>query len=193
PRPLPRLPVEPIERFELVWPSGEIDEDFGGVESVVGNGHDLDADRIGASTRLARPTVDEPPVPLAPPGDELGWPGGHDDETSDQVVLAVRRAVASIEVGSLVARQRLVDTGGPLDAGSRGMIDADDPDAVPAPGRVAVRSGRNDWSRRTVTRSVFDEPTAEPAPAEPEPEAMEDDHRERRAGALRRLITSLRR
>jgi hypothetical protein len=201
PKPLPRLPTEPVDRFELVWPSGEIDEAFGAVESVVGSGHDPDADRIGASARLARPsTVGSHEPTSASALDALSSPGaagspasGRDAETTDEVVLAVRRAVASIEVGSLAARQRLVDTSGAFGAAWRGGVDPDDTGGVPAPGRVAVRSGRNDWSRRTVTRSVFDEPAVEPAPVEPEPVSDSTDHRERRAGALRRLITSLRR
>jgi hypothetical protein len=207
PKPLPRLPVEPADRFELVWPSGEVDEDFGAVESVVGNGHDPDADRIGASTRLARPSSDgsadagrleaastdpvtdadaDVAIDTAPDGTDA------DEAVSDEVVLAVRRAVASIEVGSLAARQRLADASDQYGAASRGGPDHDD-SGVPAPGRVAVRSGRNDWSRRTVTRSVFDEPAIEPSAVEPEPAPEPADHRERRAGALRRLIGALRR
>lgn len=219
--PLPRLPVEPIERFELVWPSGEIDEEFGAVDSVADDGHDPDADRIGATTRVTRPeplpglptrVVPSRPVQDVPAtgvtadvtdgvaavGAAVGADAGPAD-AADEVVLAVRRAVASIEVGAIAARQRLVGVNGDLGSGSRGTVDADGHDAVPAPGRVAVRSGRNDWSRRTDTRSVFDAPViAEPAPV-PEPQlppivpTATDDHATRRAGALRRLISSLRR
>lgn len=203
PKPLPRMPVAPTDRFELVWPSGEIDEEFGSIESVVGSGHDPDADRIGASARLARPAGEGPPDVLPTRVQPIGSDAaseatsdvsetGADEPLSDEVVLAVRRAVASIEVGSLAARQRLVDASDHYGAASRGAPDYDD-SGVPAPGRVAVRSGRNDWSRRTVTRSVFDEPAIEPAVVEPEPMPEPRDHRERRAGALRRLIGSLRR
>jgi len=206
PKPLPRLSIEPAERFELVWPTGEIDETFGAVESVVGHGHDPDADRIGASARLARPTADVVTEPAAMAADSSGpvsevatddaaiedTTSADDEGITDEVVLAVRRAVASIEVGSLAARQRLVDTNDQFGSASRGA-DPDDTGSVPAPGRVAVRSGRNDWSRRTVTRSVFDEPIAEPLVPEPVPAPERSDHRERRAGALRRLIGSLRR
>ena len=197
PKPLPRLPVEPVGRFELVWPSGEVDEDFGAVDSVVGDGHDPDADRIGATARLARPLAAAEPEPLLEPPPpaadttEAAGPEGDTDATDD-VVLAVRRAVASIDVGSLAARKRLVDTNGGLGAGSRGREHDDDSGGVAAPGRVAVRSGRNDWSRRTVTRSVFDEPAVPPI-REPEPARPPAQHAERRAGALRRLIASLRR
>lgn len=199
PKPLPRLSVEPVDRFELVWPSGEIDEEFGAVESVAGDGHDPDADRVGATARLDRP-LPEPPAhdawdpdpapPLSPPTDASDAHG----EPTDQIVLAVRRAVASIEIGSLAARQRLVDNN--VGLGGVGTALADglaDPGGVPEPGRVAVRSGRNDWSRRTVARSVFDEPVVGPATVDPETVPDVEDHRERRAGALRRLISSLRR
>lgn len=195
PTSLPQMPVEPVARFELVWPSGEIDDDFGTVDSVVGEGHDPDADRVGATARLARPApessvVDDTPA-IADDGDHDD--GEHDDgEHTDEIVLAVRRAVASIEVGSLAARQRLVDSS-PLRSAPRPFEGQPDGVGVPEPGRVAVRAGRNDWSRRTVTRSVFDEPVIEPELAEPEPAPGLDDHRERRAGALRRLISSLRR
>lgn len=201
---LPRLPIEPVERFELVWPSGEIDEEFGAVDSVAGNGHDPDADRVGATARLGRPApesaIPEQPIDVAPTElDRRHVVGGQghagapehapdSEDTSDDVVLAVRRAVASIDVGSLAARQRLADRHDQL-----GQEPADD-GSVAAPGRVAVRSGRNDWSRRTVTRSVFDEPVVQPPVAAPEPSTGQaDDHRDRRAGALRRLISSLRR
>lgn len=192
PKPLPQLPVEPVGRFELVWPSGEIDEEFGTVDSVAGEGHDPDADRVGATARLARPgPAPEAPVPTETPATpDDGW---HDEgEPTDEIVLAVRRAVASIEVGSLAARQRLADSR-PLRSGPPAFPDQADAAGVPEPGRVAVRAGRNDWSRRTVTRSVFDEPVVEPEVVEPEPAPVAEDHRERRAGALRRLISSLRR
>ena len=196
PKALPRLPIEPVERFELVWPTGEVDDEFGAVDSVVGGGHDPDADRIGTTARLARPEPDADPLDRpASPADEVAVPTEPDvaPEVTDEVVLAVRRAVASIDVGSLAARQRLVDTTGDLGSGSRGTDGVDD-SGVPAPGRVAVRSGRNDWSRRTVTRSVFDEPAFSEPESSPEPEPTPPaDHRERRAGALRRLIASLRR
>lgn len=193
PKPLPHLPVEPIERFELVWPSGEIDEDFGAVESVVGAGHDPDEDRVGATARLSRQESADSSASVATEAPTAGGDnerrddehGDEHDDDGDQVVLAVRRAVASIGVGSLAARQRLAEDNGALGTTPTG--------GVPAPGRVAVRSGRNDWSRRTVTRSVFDEPAPAPQLAEPDPPVPTNDPTERRAGALRRLITSLRR
>lgn len=200
PMALPRLPVEPVDHFELVWPSGEVDEQFGDVESVAGDGHDPDADRVGSTARLARsaaeptppPTVDAETAAVTAATDALtdAVTDADTDDVTDEVVLAVRRAVASIEVGSLAARQRLADRHGLGEV--RSGADAADP-SVPEPGRVAVRSGRNDWSRRTVTRSVFDEPVVVPESPDPEPPAPSDEHRDERAGALRRLISSLRR
>lgn len=195
PAQLPKLPVEPLDRFELIWPSGEIDEEFGAFDAVEGDDHD----RVGATARLGARTADRPVEPAPAPAESVEEIP--DEVPGDEIVLAVRRAVASIEVGSLAARQRLVDATD-ADAGSRGVAEAPAPvapvvepvEGVLAPGRVAVRSGRNDWSRRTVSRSVFDEPAAVPDEAEETLTALPvEEHRERRAGALRRLISSLRR
>lgn len=197
---LPKLPIEPLDRFELIWPSGEIDEEFGVFDEVEGDDHD----RIGTTARLGvraqeREHDTGADAPVDDEVDHGAKPVVDEAEPTDEIVLAVRRAVASIEVGSLAARQRLVDA---TDASARGIAEAIMPlapateaaEAVPAPGRVAVRSGRTDWSRRTVTRSVFDEPAAVPEePEEAEVPAAVEDHRDRRAGALRRLISSLRR
>lgn len=193
PTQLPRLSLEPVERFELIWPSGEIDEEFGGVDSVVGDGHDPDADRVGVTARLGRP---EPSPPTDGDGATAPSPNAvvDDDDggSTDDVVLAVRRAVASIDVGSLAARQRLAERHQPGNGGAAD-VDLTDIDGVPEPGRVAVRSGRNDWSRRTVSRSVFDEPVADLGASETSSLPAPDDHGDRRVGALRRLISSLRR
>lgn len=196
---LPRVATPPLDHFEIVWPSGEVDDDLGAAPD--GDERERDHDRVGATARLARPDVppaepmpaDREPLVDAPAGPEFD--DGGFDAVTDEVVLAVRRAVASIEVGSLAARQRLVT---PADVDpSRGHNEPMPPPAtsgdVPEPGRLAVRSGRNDWSQRAVARSVFDEPAA----TLPEPTIddmpVEDGQRERRAGALRRLIASLRR
>lgn len=242
PTPLPRMPIEANDRFELIWPTGEIDEEFGALDEVVGGEHD----RVGSTARLVGidhrdietpDSLDQDGEPTADEAAQLARNPGA-DEALDEVVLAVRRAVASIEVGSLAARQRLVDATD-SHAGSRGVgapaptpvapepstaaedttqedtatppagsavapdevesspepVSVETIDGVLAPGRVAVRSGRNDWSRRTVTRSVFDEPMTEPEPRIEESPADDDDddHHARRTGALRRLISSLRR
>lgn len=194
---LSTLAVEPLDRFELIWPSGEIDDEFGALEAVDGAGIGspappqlpLHQDRF--ESPVERVPSPSPVVPVdASPSD------GTANET-DPAVLAVRRAVASIDVGSLAARRRLADG---ADASGRGVIEPSERpvgEEVLAPGRVAVRPGRNDWSRRTVTTSVFDEPAVVPAASSgsdglPDVDA-DDEHRDRRAGALRRLITTLRR
>ena len=206
PKRLPPLPIEPVDRFEIVWPTGEIDEDFGAVASVAGHGHDPDRDRVGATARLSRAgAVDPTPDPTPDPEPAVASEAVHDDpDGSDEVVLAVRRAVASVEVGSLAAGQHLAGTTDEVSDRSRSATEpptstahstaASPREGVAAPGRVAVRSGGNDWSRRTVTRSVFDEPAIEPPsePVAPDPAAVAAPA-EGRAGALRRLISSLRR
>lgn len=205
---LPNLPVQPPDRFELIWPSGHIDDDFS--ESVEGAD---DLDRTGPTARIARSSTSAPDTE-APPADDAGlWDveasppsfGPDDDspvtskepdepEMTDDVALSMRRAVASIETGSLAARRRLAEA--PLnDDSSRGT------DLV-VPGRVATRT---EAGLRSVTnfdehgaRSVFDEPSRSPEPAaatpmpigaHPETHAPEPQ----RVSALRRLIGGLRR
>lgn len=212
---LPPVHVEGPDRFELIWPSGEIDADFPAVVSPEGLD---DRDRagptakVGRSSPLPRPSDDAPdapglwdfettapsygpPVAASAPSTQLIA-----DEPTDadelvpvpDLALAMRRAVASIETGSLVARRRLSETS--LDDTSRGT------DLI-VPGRVATRTESSVWSAHrdeaASMRSVFDEqaPAAEPdvpvdadasagPAAEPEPA---------RTSALRRLIGGLRR
>jgi hypothetical protein len=128
-------------------------------------------------------------------GDESGR-----EAITDEVVLAVRRAVASIDTGSLAARRRLAEVPTvsqpaetPLAAG-----------AVTLPGRVAVRTDSPEVipqpARGHVSgTSVFDNlPPIDPTgsggegPAEPG-EAGDEGGEPHRASALRRLIGSLRR
>lgn len=220
---MPALPVQPPDHFELIWPSGEIDDHF---PDSVGT-HD-DIDRAGPTARVARspmapaeaPVPDDDPglwdaetsSPSFGPGDtmthtdapadadraEPGEPDGIADGTADSgtddddVSLSVRRAVASIETGSLAARRRLADTP-QADNSSRGTD-------IVVPGRVATRT---EASLRNATRfetptapSVFDEPDPAPAAqvARPEPPATDAPASEpNRVSALRRLIGSLRR
>ncbi len=212
---LPPVHVEGPDRFELIWPSGEVDADFPAV--VAPDGLD-DRDRagptarVGRSSPLPRPSDDPPDAPglwdfetTGPSYDPpVAEPAASTDLAPDQfteddelvpvpdLALAMRRAVATIETGSLVARRRLSETS--MDDTSRGT------DLI-VPGRVATRTESSVWSayrdEAASTRSVFDErtPAAEPdlpvdadAPAsaasEPEPA---------RTSALRRLIGGLRR
>ena len=146
------LATEPIDHFELIWPSGDIDEEFE-AETDEPFPHP-DIDRAGVTARLvgrrARHEAEPAPHPetsmsmtmstsmtTSPGHDTLeAWLGDEDgrEAITDEVVLAVRRAVASIDTGSLAARRRLVEPSGapadtPLDAGPMTM-----------PGRVAVRT-----------------------------------------------------
>jgi hypothetical protein len=111
------------------------------------------------------------------------------DMITDEVVLAVRRAVASIETGSLAARRRVAEA-----AGSE----------LSLPGRVAVRSDAAETVVPSVRNgamngsSVFDKlPAIDPLlNTESQPPSTltdGDDGDPPRASALRRLIGSIRR
>ncbi|HZB43297.1 MAG TPA: hypothetical protein VE487_20165 [Ilumatobacter sp.] len=209
------LATEPMDHFELIWPSGDIDEQFGS-QTTEPYPHP-DIDRAGVTARLVgkRARVQAEPAAVQkramPPADKtlatwLGEDGGREAITDD-VVLAVRRAVASIDTGSLAARRRLVD----VPVGSAAAPPAETPlaaAAVPLPGRVAVRTDSSDGvanaahaARGHVSgTSVFDNlPPTEPVgtggggpvdPVESDDDAGGEPHR---ASALRRLIGSLRR
>ena len=113
-------------------------------------------------------------------------------------MLAVRRAVASIDTGSLAARRRLVDT--PAVATVETPLEAD---VATLPGRVAVRTDAPEVASHVARghvsgMSVFDNlPPTEPigtggtGPAAPD--EGDDEGEPHRASALRRLIGSLRR
>ena len=194
------LPAEPSDRFELIWPSGDIDEQFGAqLDEPLPH---PDIDRAGPTARLVRqgarrasepcaePTVVIPSEPVADEeierwlADETGR-----DTITDEVVLAVRRAVASIETGSLASRRRLADASN---------------SEVTLPGRVAVRGDAAESVVPSVRNgavngsSVFDKlPAVDPLlnsdgqrPAGP-PDGAKDEAP--RASALRRLIGSIRR
>src|SRR5690606_34275642 len=148
--------------------------------------------------------LDDLPDGLSDNGDDAAAPAPEivdeaPTESTDEVVLAVRRAVASIDTGSLATRRRLaeVSKGADSSRGVRGQTD------LVLPGRIAVRTEQSDWIPSGTTRSVFDEPTAAPLPA-PAPSAPaavavierpvdEPEPPSGRTSALRRLIASLRR
>lgn len=233
PVPLPTVPTEPTDRFELVWPSGEIDDNFGAVEAAELE-YDPDHDRIGPTARVTRSggrpaDLSEPPQPEGVWDFETSAPSfGPDDPqptleraiatsasdtmVEDDVVLSMRRAVASIETGSIVARRRLAE---------HSDTDEPSPEADPAlPGRVAART-ETAWraasgTNVTPTQSVFDDtPTSavsdDPASvAQADPvglaavvelsvdqngvaEATSDEDEPARVSALRRLIGGIRR
>jgi hypothetical protein len=210
---LPGLFTEPLDRFEMIWPSGEVDEQFG--ISLTEELPNPDHDRVGPTARMVRdagtrpapeapdsigPTVDgeqgdADSEPGSDASDDAGaeWSGGHHvDAISDDVVMAVRRAVASIETGSLAARRRIADA-------SAAELSSSD---VVVPARLAVRLENGQVapvptvsSRRTNGGSVFDDlPVgADLAPAAPAATAPLPRPEQPRVGALRRLIGSLRR
>ncbi len=218
PATLPSIHVESPDRFELIWPSGEIDADFPSV--VEPDGSD-DRDRAGPTARVGRSssTTQEPVVePDAPElwdfestGPTFG-PVDTDERAPDDIeemaptedlALAMRRAVASIETGSLAARRRLSDTS--TDDFARGTD-------LSVPGRVATRTESSIWSAirpdLESMRSVFDvqvapqpiaiddspvgSPVGGPGDAVPAAHAPPEVEPER-TSALRRLIGGLRR
>ena len=113
----------------------------------------------------------------------------------------MRRAVASIDTGSLAARRRIVDV--PRVAQPAEAAVAAGP--VTMPGRVAVRADSHDVMSQAARghvsgTSVFDNlPPIEPintggeGPVEPADNDANGDGEPQRASALRRLIGSLRR
>ena len=196
---LPPGPPAPLDRFEVIWPSGEIDEQFGSADTTVLAERQPDLDQVGVTARLKTSPGDvahdlatfERPADASETGDEV----------TDEVVLAVRRAVATIETGSLAARRRLV-TSPKVEDPSWGIDDSSERVLTPL---RHDSSATDDVSRpvvsaapqRAPTRSVFDDDvqtvTDVPeaalnvvAPAAPNEGAV-------RTGALRRLIGSLRR
>lgn len=210
---LPPIAVEPPDRFEIIWPSGEIDAGFPSLTPSDAVG---DQDRRGPTARLGR-SVNIRPEPAADPDDSELWDfestgpsyGPVDDPTSSRtsslvsdaeesatndLALSMRRAVASIETGSLAARQRLSEAA---------QLETSGGPALSVPGRVATRSDSSLWgtSRAQVdtARSVFDDPSTTrsvehqsdtmPATADAQEAAPEPA----RASALRRLIGGLRR
>ena len=176
------LPVRPVESFEMVWPSGET-VNVVNVKDRVEPPHDVDRDRVGPTARVpsqngtARQGAPSPATDF----DAADQPDHSDsaDRGDDVSPLAVRRAVATIDTGSLEARRRLVDVSS---------------EATAPPGRVAVQRDSSIWrsANAAPTTSVFDElPVDAPEPADG-PDAPADDHHGR-SNALRRLIGSLRR
>jgi hypothetical protein len=208
------LPPEPIDRFELIWPSGDIDEQFGAqVDEPFPN---PDIDRAGPTARMVRDGVARTITDLPEPdgGDtavvttERSEPVVADEdlerwladeagqeEITDEVVLAVRRAVASIETGSLAARRRLAESPSEHSELSAGMA------RTALPGRLAVRSETSDAVAAPRVTPVGGASVFDNLPASPEStslsEAPVDDSaapsEPQRTSALRRLIGSIRR
>jgi hypothetical protein len=204
------LPTEPADHFELIWPSGDIDEQFGTDASEPYPHPDID--RAGVTARLvgrrtrqeAEPAHKQGATTTLPPAEETleAWLGDERgrEAITDEVVLAVRRAVASIDTGSLTARRRLAEA--PV-VEEPALATASGPISVP--GRLALRIESVDVvsqpARGHVSgTSVFDNlPPIEPVvgsggegPIDPG-EADDGETEPQRVSALRRLIGSLRR
>jgi hypothetical protein len=220
---LPPVSAEPIDRFEVIWPSGEVDEQFGGQPLEVYPNPDID--RAGPTARLVRDggargtTIAA--VSVSDVGDDevahaIGtgvediehWLAseatravGASDVVNDDVLMAVRQAVADIEIGSLTQGERRVGprSGAVLDIGLTAA-----PGTLEPPGRVVVREAGEVpvTSTGRMTRpspsagSVFDVmPPLLPvlAQAVPAIDPSADESDGQRVSALRRLIGSLRR
>lgn len=184
---------DPVDRFEVIWPSGEVVDQVelprhpaaeplgsaahsGSSPSVL---HD-----VGAGGSSVDSTIEQPG--WRPPPDLDAWMVASDD-SSDAVALAVRRAVATIETGSLEARRRFVAS--PSDADRSREDGLRDMMSTPIASSL----------RRAPVRSVFDDsyPDEDTIPESPQPEALGVEPSpadgDERAGALRRLIDSMRR
>ena len=205
----PLVSTEPLapthtaaDRFELIWPSGEVDEQLGSSNTATAGDRHPDLDRIGPAARLVTSAGNTRWGGAAMLEHDLRQPelavdepvNGH-DEVTDEVVLAVRRAVASIETSSLAARRRLVATD-PDDDPSRGISDRGVRSLRPVSATSDALTPGAISARRVPTRSVFDdddafEPIPEPVlPAAPAVPVVQPPPE--RVGALRRLIGSLR-
>ncbi len=164
--------VRAHEQFEMIWPSGET-VDVVPDESDAGTctEPDVDIDRAGPTARIG--ATPEPEAPTEPT-----------EDTTASSELAIRRAVATIDTGSLEARRRLVEAANPITS-----IPAPD-----LPGRLAMRSEHiaRSTTAPTSPTSVFDEVPLEVPSTDPEPADRPAEDRHGRAGALRRLIGHLR-
>ena len=120
-----------VDGFEVIWPSGEVEDRLGSHDAVSLDQRRPELDGDGSAVRSTpadgsdgdviptlevRESVRSTEQPEQATDDVVD---GH-DEVTDEVVLAVRRAVASIETSSLAARRRLVATD-PADDPSRGF------------------------------------------------------------------------
>jgi hypothetical protein len=209
-----------LDRFEVIWPSGEVDEQFGG--QTLEPFPNPDDDRAGPTARMTRDGARGNDGADAAQGDVvdvrslLGGKGLDDllaadtaatptgdtvtgAVASDDVLDAVRRAVAEIEIGSL-AQPRVERRVGPRSgavittglSGSTSMV-VPNRSAGETTGEIPITSTGRMTHPHPSRGSVFDEmplpavviDVTEPITAYEEPEAD-------RASALKRLIGSLR-
>ena len=151
------------------------------------------ADVEGGDTAVVTTERSEPVVADEDLERWLADEAGH-EEITDEVVLAVRRAVASIETGSLAARRRLVEVPSEHSELSVGVGRA------ALPGRLAVRTESTEAlaaprGSRVGGASVFDNLPASDSETSSEShvDAPAGEREPHRTSALRRLIGSIRR
>jgi hypothetical protein len=222
-----------LEGFEVIWPSGEIDEGFPlgapPARPLLDDEHDAGAHGVDAAdpTPVApgRPapfvgTVELPLQFVLPDREvEVSEPVVPIPEVSDDVVMAVRRAIAAIETGFgeewlPAAASPAPGTGSPSpSAGSTGgsSFGRTAPSPVHAVGTARIVPAADQPGETMVEQAPAPtEPTAsptivataqaghrtaeqQPVEAQPGPSAAAEPAGDQRRSALRRLIDGLRR
>jgi hypothetical protein len=211
-----------LDRFEVIWPSGEVDEQFGG--QVLEPFPNPDIDRAGPTARMtrdgSRPLDDRDGQHHGEDADVRRLLGGKgldellaaeahdppvgsdaaDSVVSDDVLDAVRRAVAEIELGSLsqprVERRVGPRSGAVITTGLSGSTSMVVPNrsAGETTGEIPITSTGRMTHPHPSRGSVFDDLPMPPVTTEAiEPVVVPEEPRVERVSALRRLIGSLRR
>lgn len=161
-KPLPTLPVEPVDRFEVIWPSGEIDESFGATQTAPSAGRlDPDHDRVGPTARVARPremlvesrlsaeavvaAAFEATAVLDPDGDDEDLFVGLDDLTDD--VEAEPEVEAEIDATVDVAERSETDSTDEVVLAVRRAVASIDTGSLATRRRLAEVSKGSDSSR----------------------------------------------
>jgi hypothetical protein len=157
---------EVADSFELIWPTGEIDDQYLGGPLWEVPPPDV---RFNEMPSRIVPGVASAPMtvrlrPLAAPVEVTVTPP---EPVSDDVVLAIQRAIAAIESDRVVSEAASV----PVHASIRGLPDLLTRSTMPAHDAASPRAERVDHARARTTSDVTDE----------------------RRSALKRLIGGLRR
>ena len=199
--------------FEVIWPSGDTTDPKVPAADV----ETSDDDRISVESAPETPIDGDLPVRLANGGrgvddnssmvesrqpvlhePDLGQPDPYhagdatetdatETEESGHIALAVRRAVATIDTGSLASRRRLASSVD--DESSRGVA----ADLEQETGQMSPWSVRHTDMVVPIRRSVFDDgPSPAPAARDSPASVMSPKIETERSSALRRLIGSLR-
>ncbi len=191
PSSLPPVPTGQRDRFELIWPSGEIDEQFD-AGAALDHLHERDHDRAGPTARVvrARDVGSDPDEPDGGDPIEL-WDfestGPSFGPPEDRPVAAERETVGDADYVSddphltvitddaVLSMRRAVESIEAASVTSQPSVSLADTstttDSVRSadlvlPGRVATRTESSVWSIRgfenATNRSVFDETTPLP-------------------------------